>query len=215
MHIDIFSDPVCPWCFIGARRLRRALDARPDLRPTVRWRPFQLNPAMPAQGMERQAYLASRFGSLAEAERLYGNMGHIGMVEGIEFRFDKITLTPNTVDAHRLIRYAEAFGLDDAMADAIFVAYFLDGRNIGDTGVLLDLADEAGLERGPAHAFLISGDGAESVRGEDMRARQLGIEGIPCFIVDKRFVISGAQEPEAFYSLFDLAVSSENNLFVE
>lgn len=215
MHIDIFSDPVCPWCFIGNRRLRRALDARPALRPTIRWRPFQLNPAMPRQGMDRQTYLASKFGGIAEAERLYANIGHVGLLEGIEFRFDRIAKTPNTVEAHRLIRYAEASGLDDAMTEALFAAYFLNGRDIGDIAVLAEIAEEVGLEPGPAREFLRSGEGADAVRGEDMRARQLGIEGVPCFIVDKRFAISGAQEPEAFFSLFDLAASSENNLFAD
>jgi predicted DsbA family dithiol-disulfide isomerase len=213
MHIDIFSDPVCPWCFIGTRRLWRALDARPELKPTIRWRPFQLNPAMPPEGMDRRTYLASRFGSLAEAERLYANVGHVGMLEGIAFQFESIASTPNTVNAHRLIRYAEAQDRHVAAADAIFAAYFLDGRDIGDTQVLADIASRIGLDCDPVEEFLGGDDGVDAVRGEDMRARQLGIENVPCFIVDKRFVIAGAQEPEAFYSLFDLAASSENNLF--
>lgn len=213
MHIDIFSDPVCPWCFIGTRRLWRALDGRPELKPTIRWRPFQLNPAMPPEGMERQSYLTSRFGSLSEAERLYANVGHVGMLEGIAFQFERIGSTPNTVSAHRLIRYAEAYDRHIATADAIFAAYFLDGRDIGDGSVLADIASEVGMEREPVETFLAGDDGADAVRGEDMRARQLGIESVPCFIVDKRFVIAGAQEPEAFYSLFDLASSSDNNLF--
>lgn len=213
MHIDIFSDPVCPWCFIGTRRLWRALDARPALNPTIRWRPFQLNPAMSPEGMDRRSYLVSRFGSLAEAERLYANVGHVGALEGIDFRFDEIDTTPSTVNAHRLVRYAETFDRHVAVADAIFAAYFLDGRDIGSVDVLTGLSVEAGLDAAAVHAFLDSDEGVDAVRGEDMRARQLGIESVPCFIVDKRFVIAGAQEPEAFYSLFDLAASSENNLF--
>lgn len=213
MHIDIFSDPVCPWCFIGTRRLRRALAARPELNPSIRWRPFQLNPAMPPEGMDRTAYLASRFGSLTEAERLNANVGHVGALEGIAFDFERIEVAPSTINAHRLIRYAEAFDLHSAMADAVFAAYFLDGRDIGDVEALIDIADDVGLEHAAARTFLTSAEGIDAVRGEDMRARQLGIESVPCFIVDKRFVISGAQEPEAFYSLFDLAETSENNLF--
>ena len=209
MHIDIFSDPICPWCFIGKRRLRRALAARPGLRPTIRWRAFQLNPAMPADGMERQSYLAVKFGNAAEAQRLYATIGQVGAVEGIDFRFDRIRMTPNTVDAHRLVRYAQAFERDDAVTDALFHAYFLQGRDIGDRRVLAELAQEAGLERTEAEAFLAGGDGADAVRGEDMRARQLGIEGVPCFIVDRRYAISGAQEPEAFFSLFDMVSASE------
>jgi len=215
MHIDIFADPVCPWCFIGKRRLQRALAARPALQPTIRWRPYQLNPAMPPEGVGRQSYLAAKFGSLGEAQRLYANIGHVGMLEGIDFRFDDIATTPSTIDAHRLIRYAEAYGLDSALVEAIFAAYFLEGRDIGDPAALARIAEGVGLEHGPALAFLLSDDGADAVRGEDMRARQLGIEGVPCFIVDKRYAISGAQEPEAFYSLFDLAMSLENNLFAD
>jgi predicted DsbA family dithiol-disulfide isomerase len=170
---------------------------------------------MPRDGMGRQSYLAAKFGSLGEAERLYAHIGHVGMLEGIAFSFDDIAVTPNTIDAHRLIRYAEAFGCDGAVVDALFDAYFREGRDIGDPAVLARVGEAVGLEHGPVLAFLMSGDGADAVRGEDMRARQLGIEGVPCFIVDKRFAISGAQEPEAFYSLFDLAVSSENNLFAD
>jgi predicted DsbA family dithiol-disulfide isomerase len=214
MHIDIFSDPICPWCFIGKRRLQRALAARPGLRPTIRWRAFQLNPAMPADGMERQSYLAVKFGSAAEAQRLYATIGQVGAVEGIDFRFDRIHVTPNTVDAHRLIRYAEAQERDDAVTEALFHAYFLDGRDVGDQAVLADLAEEAGLDRAEALAFLAAGDGADAVRGEDMRARQLGIEGVPCFIVDRRYAISGAQEPEAFFSLFDMVSAAETSTAV-
>ena len=215
MHIDIFSDPVCPWCYIGTRRLQKALEQRSELSPSVRWRPFQLNPGMPDDGMERQAYMASKFGSLTEANRLYANIGHVGQLEGIDFRFDRIAKTPNTVHAHRLIRYAEAFGRDGTVSEVIFAAYFLEGADIGDRRVLGDIAMQAGLEREPTETFLNSDEGVDAVRGEDARARQLGIEGVPCFIVDKRFAISGAQEPEAFYSLFDLAMSSENNLFAD
>jgi predicted DsbA family dithiol-disulfide isomerase len=215
VHIDIFSDPICPWCFIGKRRLQRALEARPGLRPTLRWRAFQLNPAMPADGMERQSYLAAKFGTLAEARRLYAAIGHVGALEGIDFRFDRIAVTPNTVDAHRLIRYAERNECENAVIEALFHAYFVDGRDIGDREALAALAAEAGLERAGAAAFLASGEGADAVRGEDMRARQLGIEGVPCFIVDRRYALSGAQEPEAFFSLFDMISASRTRAVAE
>lgn len=209
MHIDIFSDPICPWCFIGKRRLQRALEARPGVRPTIRWRAFQLNPAMPAGGMERQAYLLAKFGSAAEAERLYGTIEQVGAAEGIEFRFDRIAVTPNTVDAHRLVRYADRHETGDAVLDLLFRAYFAEGKDIGDRGVLADLAAESGLDGIAAAAYLASEADADAVRGEDMRARQLGIEGVPCFIVDRRYALSGAQEPEAFFSLFDMVTASE------
>jgi predicted DsbA family dithiol-disulfide isomerase len=215
MHIDIFSDPICPWCFIGKRRLQRALEARPGIRPTIRWRAFQLNPAMPADGMERQAYLAAKFGSVAEARRLYAAIGQVGALEAIEFRFDRIEMTPNTVDAHRLIRYAEQHGREDAVIEALFRAYFIDGRDIGDCDALAALAAEAGLDPADSAAFLAGGEGADAVRGEDMRARQLGIEGVPCFIVDRRYALSGAQEPEAFFSLFDMISASRTSAVAE
>jgi predicted DsbA family dithiol-disulfide isomerase len=210
LHIDIFSDPICPWCFIGKRRLHRALEARPGVRPTIRWRAFQLNPAMPAGGIERQAYLAAKFGSAIEAERLFGTISRVGAAEGIEFRFDRIAVTPNTVDAHRLIRYADRHETGDGVLDVLFRAFFAEGRDIGDRGVLADVAAEAGLGRAAAAAFLATEEDADAVRGEDMRARQLGIEGVPCFIVDRRYALSGAQEPEAFFSLFDMVTASES-----
>lgn len=208
MHIDIFLDPICPWCFIGKRRLWHALAARPALRPTIRWRAFQLNPRMPAGGTERRPYLTARFGSAAEAERIHETIGRIGAAEGIEFRFDRIAATPNTVDAHRLIRYAERLGAGEPVIDALFRAYFSEGRDIGDRAVLADIAAESGLERKSAAVHLASQEDADAVRGEDMRARQLGIEGVPCFIVDRRYALSGAQEPEAFFSLFDMVAAS-------
>jgi predicted DsbA family dithiol-disulfide isomerase len=165
--------------------------------------------------MERQSYLAAKFGSLAEARRLYAAIGQVGALEGIEFRFDRIAVTPSTVDAHRLIRYAEREEREDAVIEALFRAYFVDGQDIGDRDALAALAADAGLEPAGAAAFLASGEGADAVRGEDMRARQLGIEGVPCFIVDRRYALSGAQEPEAFFSLFDMISASRTNAVAE
>jgi predicted DsbA family dithiol-disulfide isomerase len=170
---------------------------------------------MPADGMERQAYLAAKFGSVAEARRLYAAIGQVGALEAIEFRFDRIEMTPNTVDAHRLIRYAEQHGREDAVIEALFRAYFIDGRDIGDCDALAALAAEAGLDPADSAAFLAGGEGADAVRGEDMRARQLGIEGVPCFIVDRRYALSGAQEPEAFFSLFDMISASRTSAVAE
>lgn len=209
MRIDIYSDPICPWCFIGKRRLRRALAARPAFRPAVRWRPYQLNPAMPADGMVRRAYLAMKFGNPDNAERIYRHIRQVGATEGIDFRFDKIPVTPNTVDAHRLIRMATRTGdpgILDATVETLFRAYFLDGRDIGDTATLTDLAAEAGLDRRAARALLDSDDDRTEVREKDIQARRAGIEGVPCFVVNGRYALSGAQEPEAFYALFDMAL---------
>ena len=208
MHIDIFSDPICPWCFIGKKRLERALRSRPGLRPTVMWRAFQLNPAMPREGMDRQHYLAAKFGSETEAHRLYSHIAQVGLTEGIEFRFDRIEVTPNTVDAHRMIRLAGAVDRTDDVVDALFRAYFIDGRNIGDRAVLMSIAADAGLDQHTVESYLESNDDADAVRAEDMHGRQLGIEGVPYYIVDGRYALSGAQEPEAFFSIFDMVAES-------
>ena len=204
MQIDVFSDPICPWCYIGKRRLERALAARSDLRPEIRWRAFQLNPAMPEDGMDRKSYLSAKFGSAAEAQRLYGQISQVGMTEGINFRFNDIAVTPNTINAHRLIRHAAQAGRQDTVVEALFRGYFLEGRNIGDDGILVDIATESGMESEPTRLYLESADDAALIREEDMRGRRMGIEGVPYFIVNRGYALSGAHEPEAFYSLFDM-----------
>jgi predicted DsbA family dithiol-disulfide isomerase len=208
VQIDIYSDPVCPWCFIGKRRFERALAARPAVQPIVHWRAFQLNPAMPDEGMERETYLTTKFGNPENAQRLYGHIGQVGATEGIDFRFDRIDTTPNTINAHRMIRFAARTGdatAVNALVEALFRAYFLEGRDIGDTDVLAALGAEAGLDADAARACLAGGTDIAEVREEDMHARKMGIEGVPCFIVNGRYALSGAQEPEAFFALFDMA----------
>jgi len=209
MHIDIYSDPICPWCFIGKRRLERALQARPAFRPVLRWRPFQLNPAMPAEGMERRAYLAMKFGRPDNAARIYRQIRQVGATEGIDFRFDRIPVTPNTIDAHRIIRLA-ARSADasvlNATLEGLMRAYFSDGRDIGDPATLEELAAESGLNPQAARALLGSDEDIAEVREQDLQARRAGIEGVPCYIINGRYALSGAQEAEAFYALFDMAL---------
>lgn len=203
MLIEIFSDTVCPWCFIGKRRLERALAMRPDIAVEIRWRAFQLNPWMPPEGMERAAYLQAKFGA-QDATRIYDNIRRVGAAEDIAFRFDRIPRTPNTLDSHRLIRHAEGVGRQNDVVEALFAAYFLDGRDIGDIGVLTEIAAAAGLAPDAARAFLEGDAERDAVRAEDMRARQMGIQGVPCFVLDRSYAVSGAQEPEYFLPLFDL-----------
>ena len=217
MHVDIYSDPICPWCFIGKRRFARAVAARPAIRPLVRWRAYQLNPAMAEDGMTREAYLRMKFGNAANAQRLYRRIGQIGVTEGIAFRFDRIAITPNTLNAHRMVRFAARAtpaGGADAMIAALFSAYFLDGRDIGDAGVLAALAGETGLDAKAARVYLAGDEDATAVREEDMQARRIGIEGVPCFIVNGRYALSGAQEPEAFFALFDMAQQEDREALV-
>ncbi len=206
MLIEIFSDVICPWCFIGRRRLARALETRPGLNPVIRWRAFQLNPGMPLEGMDRQDYLALKFG----AERggpVYERIRETGRSEGIDFRFESIKRTPSTLAAHRLIR--ESGERQTEVVDALFDAYFLNGENIGDTQQLADIASRAGWDRKEAEKFLASEAAASQVRQEDAQARAMGIQGVPCFVVEKRYAISGAQDPEYFVPLFDLVQNGE------
>ncbi len=204
MHIDIVSDVICPWCFIGKRRLERALALRPGLPVEISWRPFQLNPDMPPEGMERAAYLAAKFGGSAHAERIYVSVAEAGATVGIPFAFDRIRRTPNTRDAHRLIRWAAAQGRADAAVERLFAAYFVEGRDIGDRASLAAIAGEAGLDADEAAQWLDSPAEIEPVLAEDRGARRLGINAVPCFIFERQYAVSGAQEPEFFLPIFDL-----------
>lgn len=206
MKIDVFSDPVCPWCFIGKRRLERALDARKlgdDV--SIHWRAFQLNPGMPPEGMARDAYLALKFGGDAQASQIYDAIAEAGAGEGIAFAFNRIERTPNTINAHRLIRHAADAGRDGTVVEALFTGYFLEGRDLGNDDVLADMAGECGLDRTAARAFLDGTEGTPEVRAEHDFAVSLNITGVPCFIVEGRYAVVGAQEPDAFMPVFDLA----------
>jgi predicted DsbA family dithiol-disulfide isomerase len=204
MRIDVVSDVICPWCYIGKRRLAEALRQRPEVEAEILWHPFQLNPDMPPEGMPRERYIAAKFGGGQHASRIYQNVTDVGATVGISFHFERIQVTPNTRDAHRLIRRASASGDAGPMVEALFNAYFIEGRNIGDRGTLAQIAQEASLDGDDAARFLASRDGAEEVVAEDMSARRIGINAVPCFIFERKYVVSGAQEAEFFFPLFDL-----------
>ncbi len=207
MRIDIISDVVCPWCFIGKRRLEKALALRPELAPEITWRPFQLNPDMPEEGMPRAEYIASKFGDSAHSRRIHQTIAEAGASVGIDFAFDRIRRSPNTRNAHRLVRFATKRGLGGAVVDRLFRGYFIEGRDVGDHAVLAEIAAEAGLERDAALAFLKSSEDREAIIAEDRNARRLGINAVPCFIFAGQYAISGAQEPEFFLPVFDLALN--------
>lgn len=211
MLIEIVSDVVCPWCYIGRRRLQRALALRPDLSYRLLWRVFQLNPEMPSQGIDRQAYLAAKFGGVQHAGRVYDAIAKAGESEGIAFRFDRIRRTPNSLNAHRLSRFAARSGQQGAMIDALFQAYFEEGQDIGRVDVLGDIAASIGLDRRAATEFLIGSSEREAVLAEDRNARRLGINGVPCFIIDGKYALSGAQDPEFFLPLFDLGRQEQSS----
>ena len=207
MHLDIFSDTICPWCYVGKRRLARALALRPQPKMAVRWRAFQLNPGMPPEGMVRERYVDAKFGSAERAKRMYEAVTAVGASEGIDFNFESIRRTPNTLLSHRLLRKAGREGLQEPLLDAIFQAYFLDGRDIGSARVLTEIAETVGLA--DSAQYLAGEEDGKEVRAEDSLARRQGINGVPCFIFNYRFLLSGAQEPESFFQLFDLAREEE------
>jgi predicted DsbA family dithiol-disulfide isomerase len=205
MLIEIVADLVCPWCYIGQRRLERALAHEGAPTPRLLWRAFQLNPDMPPDGVPRQAYLAAKYGGIFHAGRIHEAIGEAGAAEGIRFDFDRIERTPNSLDAHRLKRLARRHGIEPAVTERLYRAYFEEGRDIGAPGVLADIAVEVGLERPLAVRYLASDTDRAAVLAEDVGARRLGISGVPCVVIDGKYALSGAQEPEFFLPLFDLA----------
>lgn len=205
MDIDIYADPVCPWCYIGKRRLERALERREERRTTLRWRAYQLNPDMPAEGIERSRYLTLKFGGAERARQLYENIRKIGATVGIDFEFGKITRTPNTLQAHRLIRYANGTPQSGTVIEQLFSRYFVEGGTIDDTENLIQIAVKSGLDETAVTAYLSSDEDLSEVRQEDRAARRLGIQGVPCFIINNQYALSGAQEPEAFFPIFEIA----------
>lgn len=213
LEIEVVFDLVCPWCFLGIRRLRRALRRRPDIHAELRWRPFLLNPDAGPAGMQRHDYMLRKFGGEERARRLHSTMTELGKAEGITFRFELMRRVPPSVDAHRLVRYAGQHGVADIVVDLLFESHFSEGHDIGDPSVLVRLAVLAGLEREAAWRFLTSGLEADAVHAENLRAHRLGINGVPCFVMSGRHgdsgghAIAGAQEPEVLERLMDVALA--------
>ena len=205
LQIEVVHDLVCPWCYLGVRRLFRTMRRRPDLLFDLTWRPFLLNPDMPRVGMTRSDYVIRKFGGEDRARRLYASITDIGDAEGVSFRFDRIRRTPSSVDAHRLIRWAGKRGRSTEIAEALFAAHFTDGYDIGDHAVLRVIAGSCGLNASQAGAFLRSDDDIDAVHADNLRAHRLGINGVPCFVVAGRHAIAGAQEPDVIERLLDVA----------
>ena len=213
MTIDVISDVVCPWCLIGRRRLGEALGlfaaCEPHVRPIVSWHPFQLNPDLPREGIDRRSYLEAKFGGRERADEIYARVRAAGKSAGIDFAFDRIDRQPNTLDAHRLIAWAQARGSPEELVERLFRAYFLEGRYIGDRGVLAAIAGEAGLPADAARAYLDSDEGADTVAAMDRRVRELGVTGVPFFIFGDRVAVSGAQEAPALVAAMEQAIEAD------
>ncbi|HYG87541.1 MAG TPA: DsbA family oxidoreductase [Azospirillum sp.] len=209
MLIETFADLTCPWCYIGRRRLARALAERPRIKPEVRWQPFQLNPDIPKAGMERNAYLVAKFGGPERARQILSVVEETAERDGLPMRLDRIQRVPNTFDAHRLIRIAGRRRVAGPMVDALFHAYFVDGLDIGDVGTLAATAATLGLDAREVEALLLGDAEVSTVRSADTLARQLTLQAVPCYIFNRRYALSGAQEPSSFLPLLDLAVDED------
>ncbi|WP_343078993.1 DsbA family oxidoreductase [Ostreiculturibacter nitratireducens] len=203
IRLDILSDPICPWCYIGKARLDRALEARPEHPFLIEWHPFQLNPEMPPEGMDRAAYLEAKFGGREGAVRVYTQIAEHAEQAGVEINFDKIRRTPNTLDAHRLIHWAGLEGRQTAIVSALFRAYFREGRDIGDAGTLADIAAEAGLDRAMVAHLLATDADRDDIIARDRHARERGVTAVPTFIIGNRHVVQGAQPSQLWLDVID------------
>lgn len=203
--IEVVFDPACPWCYIGKRRLEKAMGMRPDLRTELKWWPFLLNPEMPAEGIDRTTYLVRKYGSETRVSRIFGAISEVGQSVEIDFAFDRIHRAPNTVNAHRLVRFAGARGQADSVVEALFVSYFVEARDVGKISVLVEIGAELGLGGQAVRNYLESDEDAALVYEENARAHRLGINGVPSFVLSGSFVISGAQEPKVLARMMDVA----------
>ena len=215
IKIDVISDVVCPWCFIGRRRLGAALsllaEREPGIRPLVSWHPFQLNPDLPRDGIDRSAYLEAKFGGRLRAGEVYERVRAAGKTVGIDFAFDRIERQPNTLDAHRLISWAQAQGSAEDVVEHLFRAYFLEGRFIGDRAVLAAIAGEAGFDTVSAGAMLASEDLTADTQTMDRRVRELGVGGVPFFVFADRVAVSGAEESETLVAAMLSTISGADD----
>jgi len=212
MQIDVISDTVCPWCFIGKRRLMRAMAMRPNIAFDVKWRPYRLDPTIPTGGMDRQAYMRAKFGDdpMAIVE-MHKQIASEGAKDGIEFDFAAIKRRPDTLDSHRLIRWAEAAGVQDEVVERLFIAYFENGEDIGDVRVLADIADLCGMDGVEVAQMLETDADAALVEREDQIAHEMGVTGVPAMIFGGKLAVSGARDAEMLAVVIDrvAAMSAE------
>lgn len=196
LRIDVVSDVMCPWCYIGKRRLEAALAETPEVAVAVEWRPFQLDPTLPQEGKDRQAYLSEKFGGPDRADAIYDRVRAAGADEAIPFAFEKIARSPNTLDAHRLIRWAGIEGVQDAIVERLFQLYFVEGADLTRKETLVAAAVGAGMDAAVVERLLDSDADRAETEAEVVRAQAMGVQGVPTFILDGKYAISGAQPAE-------------------
>ncbi|MEM1350860.1 MAG: DsbA family oxidoreductase [Pseudomonadota bacterium] len=203
IKLDIISDPICPWCYIGKTHLDKALAHQPDHPFRIEWHPFQLNPDMPAEGMDRRAYLEGKFGGKEGAVRAYAPVVQHAEDAGLSIDFEGMKRTPNTINAHRLIHWAGLEGCQNAAVSALFEAYFVETRDIGDHEVLADVADSVGMDAAVVAKLLGTDADVEDVKSRDLHSRQMGVNSVPTFIVASKHAVPGAQPPELWAKVIE------------
>jgi len=211
IKLDILSDPICPWCYIGKTYLERALQAHPDHPFTIEWHPFQLNPDMPADGIDRREYLERKFGGQQGAIDVYSRIDQAAQAAGLDINWAGITKAPNTMDAHRLIHWAGIEQRQNAVVDALFRAYFVEGSDIGDKDILADLAQKSGLDGAVTRRLLSGDDDIKTLQQREAHSRKMGVSAVPTFIVANQAVVSGAQQPEFWAEVIRDAAQEQNN----
>ncbi len=196
--VDVVSDVVCPWCYVGQKRLEKAIQGLPDIAVEIRWRPFQLDPTIPSGGTDRKQYMLAKFGSEERIRQAHARIEPLGEAEGIAFAFSEIRVAPNTLDAHRVIRWAASGepGAQNRVVKRLFSLYFEEGANIGDHAVLAEAARDAGMDSAVVEAMLATGADRAEVESEAATAARMGITGVPCFLLESRYAVMGAQETD-------------------
>lgn len=199
ISIDIVSDVVCPWCYVGQKRLEEAMALAPEIGVDLRWRPYQLDPTIPPEGHDRDSYMKAKFGDGGRLEEMQVRLEETGRDVGIVFHFADITRSPNTLDAHRVIRWAASTGgqnVQSAVAKRLFQFYFEEGRDVGDRAVLIEAARECGMDATLVETLLAAGADTDEVKAEIDTARRMGVTGVPCFLFENRYAVIGAQDAE-------------------
>jgi len=209
VKIEFIFDTVCPWCYVGKRRFERALAKRPGTRADIRWRPFLLNPDIPLEGIDRRTYLDRKFGGPARVQRVHSAVAAAGEVEGITFDFDSITRAPNTLNSHRMIRFAAGMGREAETVEALYRGYFCEGRDIGQISQLVDIGAALRLPEKALESYLLSDADIAAVMNDNARAHRLGVNGVPCLVLEDLYAVAGAQEPDVLLRLIDIAREAE------
>ena len=202
IFIDVYSDTICPWCYIGKKKLQSALLEFSNFFFSVTWRPYQLNPKMPVEGMQREDYLINKFGSQSKANETYKLIKEAGENIGLYFQFEKIKKTPNSFASHKLLAFGYRKKKQNQIIESIFYSYFIEGRDIGNLDELINIAEQHNIDKTEIKKYLQSATDGESLLSEEKQARSIGIRGVPCFIINKKYVLFGAQDKEEFVNIF-------------